>query len=68
MPRRNWPKATPQKPKAPVIPSPAPVRAAAPQHRSIEDIRRDIANSPAQALPALQAELIAALDAQRQEG
>ncbi len=34
-------------------------------HRPIDEIKREIANSPAQALPALQAELAAALDAER---
>lgn len=56
-PRRNWPSAKPQRPKEPETPKPA--------HRPIADIKRDIANAPAQALPPLQAELIAALDAER---
>lgn len=36
-----------------------------PAHRPIEEIRRAIANSPAQALPALHAELKAAEEAER---
>lgn len=59
MPRRNWPTAKPQQPKE--------SEHVAGAHRPIEDIQRDIANTPAQGLPALQAELAAALDAQRQE-
>lgn len=54
-PRHNRPKAKPQHPKMPEKP----------QHRPVEDIKRDIANAPAQALPTLQAELVAALDADR---